>query len=722
MKKIFSAICVLLAMTAVSCQKEDSAAESKANVTIKSSSLVIDAAGENQGRIVFSSDSRINVEIEKSWCTYEIEKDTIFLNASQNASILSRYSKITISAGKTKINLTAQQMGYQSVDFAPADIVVSADGDTKVLPYSYNSTIDARCDADWVTLDISSEALTVTIAPDETLATISDMSRTASISWSLGMDSGVIKVTQMHKDFMQQDPNWTVKYLGRTTYQGDPADEISNTVAEPGISGKYMIYYFEKAEVTASGLTLANYISSQLEELKALLDETIAYYSQFGYELTYSDFLYEDSDYEVFDPMDDGTYYGLAIGFDDDMNGTGHYNFCEFNVKNGGGDTSGYDSWLGDWTVPHGSSTDVWTISKKVDGSTYSISGVESLKNFPPIEAEYDATTGELVVYAQLEIGQVETQSYGTATVNYLGLNGTSLLTGNYVIFTAKRNGNTATLTPSTVSTSSGDVTFNAAGYVGKTESGQYLVFSNDRTPLPNTISTEGGSGDNPSDAYSKWLGSWDVDGGEFTVTISKRVANQSYDVTGWQIGEESFFDPMYAEFDEESGAILFCGDFGTPFATGVTLQDDDAVYDFYYVGKFIYDDGKEYFIGNEEPYEVGYAMFNADGSATIKGCDFELSSGGEYTYTRLEVLISDQDDPDGLYTLNSKPNEFPLSMARAKGSSSVKSSSYDKKCYSNDYKVEYCPASFRTAGNAVKTYGTLSVEQAITKRKLIIK
>ena len=471
--------------------EEPTAADS---IEIKAVSLSIPADGSAAAYAVFEASADVAAAPEHSWCTCEVREDTIFFSAPENPTLLSRNCKVEVSAGSAGCTLTVMQFGYKSSGFYPEDISVEADAQRIAVPYSYELRMRAFCAESWITLEVKSDSLIINVAEDVARATATDISRKAVISWTLGVDSGEITLTQLHPDFLQEDPNWTVSYEGTATYQGTEVDQIKNTVAESGVSGKYLVTYYLKSEVEESGLKLASFLATQFENMKEELDELIAYYLSKGTSLTYDDFLSEDTVTDLFNAFDDGTYYGLAIGFDSQMNPTGRYAYVEF-TKGGSDEPTGYDAWLGEWSVPRGTTTDTWTISEKESGSTYTISGVEGLSAYP-IVGEYDSSTEGFVVRVQTDLGTASSSNAGDLSILFTGLCGSSLFTStSVVVFTATKDGDTATLTPSTVSTSSGDKTIDACAYFGKSSEGKYYYLSNERTSLPATMTKGGSSG-----------------------------------------------------------------------------------------------------------------------------------------------------------------------------------------------------------------------------------
>ena len=673
---------IALAVLASSCTKqEEPGQESGATViTVKESDLKIPAKG-GTAKIVFDTNVKFEVSVDKEWCQPTVSGDTVKFTAAANESFNARYAKVVVKAAEKSLNFTVQQFGFYSSGFEPDNISTGKDAAVFDFAYEYDDQIEASTDAEWITLTISKDNLKVAIAENTTLGTPENAARTAEIAWKLGFETGVISVSQRNISFMNPDSNWDVNYEGIQDYQGEDVSVISNTVADATISGKYTIYYTTKAAFTDSGMEMEDFVMEVADVVRSEIYAVIDFYASYGHILTFADFLYEESDYEIFDPIENGDYIAYAIGFDDYANLTGHYSVKDFKVQSGsgGGDdpATGYDAWIGDWEVVRGSNTDTWTIKAKETGSTYEITGIEGQKF--PVEALYNSDADQIEVYVQEELGIISTTNYGDCSVGiYGGWSTSSFATGNYLIFSGKAANGEATLEPGTVSFSDGSsYVLERVQFIGTTADGKYLSLSKDKTPLPVTIKKKGGSSDNPggdnpgsgSDKYNRFLGSWSVDSGAFTIALTQNVADQSFYMTGWQMEDEDFFEPANVLYEE--GNIVLMADSNVPFASNVDIGAEEGPCDMFYVGKFIYTDGKEYYITSDSAYDVATGVVQSDNSIKFSGNTFSLQGGGEFTFNRMEIIAVPVSDPEGgVYTFKSKPNEFPLTGVKASGSS----------------------------------------------------
>lgn len=214
---------------------------------------------------------------------------------------------------------------------------------------------------------------------------------------------------------------------------------------------------------------------------------------------------------QLFGEVLEGTNKGKVYGFSDNYTALPNTLDKVGGGGGGGGDNpdSSYSAFLGNWTVQRGSETDTWTISKKVEGVSYTILGIESvtLDDGSPdesmaVEATFDSATSSMVINAQdltswthSSYGPIQDQLRG----NIMKDNKKSSVTGTYVICTGvvTGDGSTIELTPGTVDLSGGG-SYDIIGlqFYGKILEGQYagysLYYNEDYTALPNTLTKAG--------------------------------------------------------------------------------------------------------------------------------------------------------------------------------------------------------------------------------------
>lgn len=693
--RLFILFALLATFSLASCKKVAEIVTPEPSISVIKTELAIPGKG-GEATVEVEAKGAYEATVDKSWLGISKEGSKIVLSADENPSLESRYATLTIKDSETKIELTVQQFGQRSSGFAPGDINTNADAAEFTFPYSYDAMMSATTDADWITLNVTAESLNVKIAENTVPGTAENPSRTAEIKWVLGADNGTIKVTQKNQSFMKEDANWTVEYLGVQPYtfsdgSTEDVEEIQNTVADPSASGMYGITYFAKSDFASSGLELADYISDVVApEYVESIEDVIEYYAAYGYTLTFGDFLFEESDFEIFDIFDPGDYYGVVIGFTEDADLTGHYAYCEFTKKgSGGGDNpggeAGYNSWLGQWTDVAGST---WTVAKKVEGESYTITGVEGITTLP-LAAEYDSSTKSLIVRAQSEIGTLESQNYGTFTMGYFGIATDGYFyTPNdpskaYAVFTATlaSDGASASLVGGTVTGDDGEVSIVKGIYIGESSEGKYYSVSSKQVTLPSTITKvgggdggDGGDGGSGSADYNKFLGGFTVTPADastdaWTTTIKQNVADKSFKAYAWQGWDDDWMSPADADFS--NGAIVFKGGTGTPAATNVQVDDSGEGFNIYYMGRIEYQ-GQNYVItSGTSMYDCCKGTIDNSGNIVLNGLDVELNVG---TFTFIDYsIVAMSEDEETIYTFKNMMGNFPVTMKKSGSGSSVK-------------------------------------------------
>ncbi len=686
----------------VSCGKNNESEQKEPTLSILKSELSIPGLG-GEATVEVESESSWNAVVDKNWLSCTQEGTTIRLSADKNPSLEARYATLTVKNADEEIKLSVVQLGQKSSGFNPQDISTKSDAAEFKFPYQYETKLKASTDASWITLEISDDCLTVKIAENTVPATADNMERTAKIEWTLDADFGTINVLQRNVPFMKEDTNWTVEYQGVNKYEGKDYEFIAVNVADPAISGKYGISLFSKKDFVASKMEMEDYISEVVApEFIAEINEAIEYYTSMGIDVTFADFIYEESDYEIFSILSDGDYYGVAIGFTDDAKLTGHYAYSAFTKKTsggGGGGTTGYEAWLGEWKVTRGSETDTWTITQKTKGQTYNVTGIEGISAFT-VEAVYDSANDSFSIPVQEGLTNYSS-SYGTASIGIYGqipYQGKEyFITGSYDIFTAKgASTGTAKMVPTTLEVEGiGECTLVNFLYLGElldgSYAGQYLSFSEVPTELPNTMVKVGGSGggDNPGDdnpgsgsaEYNKFLGSYTVESSDssmdpWTTTIRQDVADKSFKAYDWQGWSDDWMGPAKAEFKD--GAIVFMGGTGEKAASNVKLDESEDLYDIYYMGRAEIG-GKVYVItSGESMYEACQGKLDSNGNIVLTGLDVELTNG---TSTFVDYsIVAMTPDQKKLYTFKNMMNSFPVTMKKGGSGSSVKHMSLSSK------------------------------------------
>lgn len=173
-----------------------------------------------------------------------------------------------------------------------------------------------------------------------------------------------------------------------------------------------------------------------------------------------------------------------------------------------------------------------------------------------------------------------------------------------------------------------------------------------------------------PTEQYKSWLGDWTIVGEndvEFTVTLSRHVANRSF----WMYGWEGFEDyPVDVEYSEERNDLTF---YAQLVQENCYLEDYDVSGNLYFLGSD--KDGYYYDIADGE-YAIAIAGILDDGQRalvrygvnmpsypTFVNMFYSLESNGEYSF-----FTSDEDLPSfrGIAAMNPVQTQSAAAASRA--------------------------------------------------------
>ena len=364
-------------------------------------------------------------------------------------------------------------------------------------------------------------------------------------------------ITFKTDSFWKVNPDWTVTFEGKTDdYAGYPY-KFTNTVAAGSTSGKYFFALYDQDEVDKyddlEDLIAAN-IEDEVDYLKYLVENNPSRYPDLA------SLLYDGSS-NIWYKLSFKTYYVFAIGLTDEGEATGKYAYAKYTNEPSSEDKAAYEKWLGTWFITRGAddsaTDDQLTVSAKEDMLTYDVVGFENglFDDLAPIEARFDASTGNMMFYAQT-IGTTEISGRGETDIMLCGYIAS---TGYFYTFNEENpykiadismsaDGKSASVTPASINAG----TFTAMRFYGK-YSGGYIGWNTGYTYLPNTLTRPNDTG---SAAYNAWLGTWSVSRGDATDTwvISQDVADHTYKIDGFE-GHDSGFTLM-AGFNASAGAL----------------------------------------------------------------------------------------------------------------------------------------------------------------------
>ena len=680
MKKLFGILMVALSVFSLaSCNGENEIDEKGAStIVINSKDIQLPAKGGESSFLV-DSDVDFIVSVSHDWVSVSKDGNLVKVAAEKNSSLQGRYAELSVSNGKDGASIVINQLGYISSDVEFDDISVSYLGQFVELEYEYNDFISASTDAEWIILDNATGAEGARILRVHVGENKTERPRSATIEWTLGLESGsfVVKQRREMKEYSVNN-SWNISYLG--------ADNDIYKVGVAGVSGEYAVTAVPASKLAQGGFSnVAEYLTESDSDIaSAIADGEIAVYSG-------------DKTVELSN-LSGGENYAVVLGYNSSKSElTGEYNVVTFKVE-GADLRTPYEKWLGTWAVQRGSETDTWTITENVKNSSYKIDGIDDIASGLtsgasfPIDAQFDSATGDMIIHVQTGLTTVNINDEPTSLDLYgvIIYNGNeTIVTGNYDIVRLKMGKGTATMEGNVLHLSGADGEFPVIGmrHVLMAEEGyynfnpEYTLFDQTITQLTKVDGT--GTGDDPgtdpgsNKGYAGWLGNWTYSDGtnNFNVSITQKAANSTYNVSGF--AQEYVYEAVY---DSATGAIEINGT--QLLDTGIELSNGEVVN--LYLLAVDSEDYIEY--GNpDKNYRLVIGKLSSDGkSATFEGDVYDAVYGGQ---TYHEVIISfgvvGMTEDDKLYTLSSYPHaNLPGSLSKASSGVSRKAGSevYSKK------------------------------------------
>lgn len=234
-----------------------------------------------------------------------------------------------------------------------------------------------------------------------------------------------------------ENPNWTVTYAGKGSYQGSPADLISVSVS--GGSDTYTTGVITVEQFQQYG------IKDFVESMVASYQEMLDLYNAMGMNLTWADILYTGTEEEMpYDVLDSSVeWYAVAFGVDLDGNPTGLYSISEPFTPEELEASDAYNKWLGTWTVTGSDGTEnVLEVSALSPDASYVVRGWQFgdySEDWPGITASFNADGS--ISFMSEEYGSYDTGEYGVGTLGCFGIaerqGETINVTGEYPMCTA---------------------------------------------------------------------------------------------------------------------------------------------------------------------------------------------------------------------------------------------------------------------------------------------
>ena len=679
MKKIFYlAIALTAALAVFSCQQEKDADGSRylpgAALEIISKDVVFAPQG-GSGSIVVNTQQTLTATSDRPWAVLTVAGNRVTVTVDRNENLDSRYSTIKLSTGDATAEITAQQFGLNSAYAWEDSYVFPYGGGELELPYGESGTVWVDVsDADWITavVDEENHLIHFTVAKS-----IYNYERTATVTVTIG------ETYTRELTFTQQknpaglnpgeeepmtftiEPAWNPYYVVPQSNDQDYST-VGVEVEEDSHAGRYFIKVVPASEInTTDPDELQLYLNRHAPEWAAASPQ-----------------IHRASAEEEIEALPMGNYVVGAIGVNNDNQINGSVAFAVFSVTKV---LSPYEKFLGTWSFDRNGTEDIWTVTEKVPNKTYNLTGIDG-NTVITAEAEFNATDGTVTLKAQANLGE---NTVSTSSGNVTGqaavygrilYNGTEYyVTGSYPIFTVSFNADASvgTLTPGTVGTNLGD--FDLIGFGLYTIVGESAYSATNKASLPATIKhlTQGsGSGDDPGDdpgdnpgddAYGKWLGTWNAGSGR-TLTISPSEQGKSYLVTDSGFGGFEYETWL----DASTGEMLF----------RMQRVDVYEIDEYYFIGV----NGNNLCFGDEEN-DLLLARGSLNGStATISPVKY-MYNGNEVQAAAVTILDYQTEDGNGYdqgwYGLNNITDlTLPATLTKASTSSL---NVLQKNCYDLD-------------------------------------
>lgn len=623
------------------------------------------------GAIVVNTNETLTARTDRPWISASVSGNRVTLTVDRNESIESRYSTVTLRAGDATAEIIAQQFGVNSAYAWDDSYTFPYPGGELDLPYGELGTVWVDVsETPWVSavVDEENHVIHFTVAKS-----IYNYERSGKVYVTI-TDNYVRELT-----FIQEaNPNglnpgdkepmeFTIESAWKPYYVvPESNDQDFSTVGVEVTEGSHAGRYFIKV-VPAS-----EFNTTDPDELQLYLNRHAPEWA------AASPLIHRASAEEVIDALPMGNYVVGAIGVDNDNKVNGSVAFTVFSVTKV---LTPYEKFLGTWAFDRGGTEDVWTVTEKVPNVSYSVTGIDGITDIA-VEAIFNPADNTISFHTQENLGEhtVSTSSGDVtgqaAFYGKIDYNGTIYyVTGNYTVFTISLNQDASigTFTPGKVRISLGE--FDCYAFAIFTVVGESAYSATNPSLLTSTttirhLSQGEGSGDDPGGdpdpgdgAYGKWIGSWNV--GDVTLTISQKVKDKTYTVSG-----------------------LEGYDFETRFVNGTMeffyqdlMEQDGKVLSLYGID----DDGEGYIVEGDPARDGWLATASLDASgktADLVGAEFDATySSGTYHERIVRMLLLAYDGSDFYYASNDpKEITMPTKMTKASSASvmSVRTPGFD--------------------------------------------
>lgn len=253
-------------------------------------------------------------------------------------------------------------------------------------------------------------------------------------------DEAEFKTTR-DPDAWSKNPDWTVEYVGRDSYETSSGSTMYGDLINVTVSNDNTDYYYIDAvsksdfETVYNG-SIAEYAKSTVEYLNALIEENNEMYPDYPVSIT--DIVYYGSGSIIMSPLTDEEQYVVLVGIEPTGitgEGSGLYAMSDAFTPDVEEPTDAYNKWIGTWTVSGYSDaagttpcTNTIKIEQNIPNYDYTIYGWQGdlMSNgdgtyITGSPATFDEGSGSLYFDSDSNLGQIDTGNYGIGTLEFLG-------------------------------------------------------------------------------------------------------------------------------------------------------------------------------------------------------------------------------------------------------------------------------------------------------------
>lgn len=246
-----------------------------------------------------------------------------------------------------------------------------------------------------------------------------------------------------------ENPNWSLAYTGAQEFQGETYKHTV-TVTSTDQNKWFLSSAWLKEEFDAAldEYGIEGILQYELNAFTQFVNYYIEYYKSQGVDVTFADFIYQGTNWDVVD-ITPGDWYVIAIGVTDNGELSGLYAISDVITIAEEPATEDYLAWIGTWTFTDANGVSLTaTFDKDVNNESYLMRGYDAaiLADFDydyPVKVTWLADYGFWTIYPQGPIGTINYTDGSTGELFFLGVQGQSLILDQPLcIGTFDENGN----------------------------------------------------------------------------------------------------------------------------------------------------------------------------------------------------------------------------------------------------------------------------------------